>query len=185
MKFVLVLLLIGIAVVSCIPKGPRRGGRGGGRRGGRGGDREGGRGPARRPCGGSDNIEECTCEDGEIYDDEEDLKESCRRRGPDANPIEYCTCVDGTTWEPPGDREGGRSPGRPCGGRDNIEECTCEDGEIYDDKEYLKENCRRHGPDANPIKSCSCGDGKTWEPPEHRGGGRGPERRRNMGTQTG
>merc|ERR1719288_646209 len=96
------------------------------------------KGKGLRPCGGKDNIKECTCEDGETYPVEE-VKESC-------------VCVDESTWT---------RPERPCGGRKNITECVCQDGEKYSGKD-IRKNCR---PRKNPIETCTCEDGTTWTPP--------------------
>ena len=160
MKIFLCLLLIGIVAVNCLPKRGKHGG--GGRRGGggRGGDegRGGGRGrgpPGERPCETQENLESCTCKDGEVYTNKEDLMTNCKKTGD--NPILACACEDGTTWSP--------KP-KPCGSRDNIEECTCEDGETYSDPKEIRRNCKRRGPTSNPIESCTCNDGTTFTPPE-------------------
>ena len=164
MKLALALIFVAILAVDCFPKKP--------------GGREANKGP-RKPCGGEDNLEECECEDGSIYDNKEDLKENCGRHSD--NKIVSCTCTDGETWSPPemggkhgGGRGGGRGKGKkPCGGEDNLGECECKDGSTYDNKEDLKENCGKHSD--NKIVSCTCNDGETWAPPEMgRGKGRKP-----------
>ena len=147
MRILLCLLFLGIVAVNCVPQGGRLGG---GRRGG------GGRGPgkSRKPCGSLENLESCTCKDGEVYTTKEDLRENCKRGD---NPIQSCTCVDETTWTPPPSK-------KPCGWKDNVTECTCEDGEKYSTKKELRKNCGKRTD--NPITSCACEDGTTWEPPE-------------------
>ena len=112
-----------------------------------GGRRGGGRGKP-KPCDSKENIDECTCEDGETYSGR-DIKRNCRKN---TNPIVECSCVDGTTWTP---------PEKPCGSRENLDECECEDGEFYSGRS-IKRNCK---PDDNPIVECSCEDGTTWTPP--------------------
>jgi hypothetical protein len=115
--------------------------------------------PKPKLCGSRDNIEECTCEDGETYSDPKEIKRNCKRRGPRKNPIKSCTCNDGTTFTP-------APKPKPCGSRDNIEECTCEDGETYSDPKEIRRNCKRRGPRSNPIESCTCNDGTIFTPPE-------------------
>ena len=134
MKVLLCWLLVGIVAVNSVPQfvGHVAGRRGGGKR---------------SPCGGKDNIVNCACEDGEIYDNVKDLKENCPRS---ENPIESCECLDRTTWEP--------LPSGPCGNKHNVEDCTCKDGVTYNDVEDVKENCRR-----GEIESCNCSDGSTWK----------------------
>ena len=129
MRILLCLLMVGIVVVNCVPKhgdhagGGRRGGGGIGGGGERGG---GGRGPrGGRPCETQENVESCTCKDGEVYTSKEDLDTNCNKKG--CNPVTSCACVDGTTWSPP------HHYPKPCGCKDNLKECTCEDDEKYSD----------------------------------------------------
>merc|ERR1712227_85269 len=169
MKLAIALIFVAILAVDCFPKKP------GGRKTNKG---------ARKPCGGEDNLDECECQDGAIYDNKEDLKENCGKRSD--NKIVSCTCADGETWTPPekgGKHGGGRGKGKrgkkPCGGEENLEECVCKDGSTYDNKEDLKENCPRHSD--NDIVSCTCTDGEDWSPSVNdgkhgRGGGKGKER---------
>ena len=114
--------------------------RGGGRRG------PGGRGKP-KPCQEKENIDTCTCEDGQTYSGFEEVKANCGRRT-DNKPVS-CECLDGSTWT---------RPEKPCGGGRNINECTC-DGETYSGRRDIKRNCN---PDN--IESCECADGGIWTP---------------------
>ena len=62
-----------------------------------------------------------------------------------------CACVDGTTWT---------RPEKPCGGKKNVTECVCQDGEKYSGKEIIKKCIIMK----NPIETCNCEDGTTWTP---------------------
>merc|ERR1712226_276087 len=168
MKPAIALIFVAILAVDCFPKKP------GGRKANKG---------ARKPCGGEDNLEECECQDGAVYDNKEDLKENCGKHSD--NKIVSCTCTDGETWTPPekgGKHGGGRGKGKrgkkPCGGEENLEECECKDGSTYDNKEDLKENCPRHSD--NDIVSCTCTDGEDWSPPA-KGGKHGRGRGKGRG----
>merc|ERR1712168_1184826 len=55
-----------------------------------------------------------------------------------------------------------RRKGKPCDGKDNIDECQCEDGETYSGFDEVKDNCGRR----NKPVSCTCVDGTDWTPPE-------------------
>ena len=108
----------------------------------------------KKPCGNPrTNLKDCVCEDGETYVGPEEIKENCGRRT--KNRPTSCNCVDETTWEPP------TKPGKPCGGKNNVDECTCEDGQTCSNKRDCRRNCNRR---ENPVESCSCSDGTTWEP---------------------
>ena len=149
-KIIITLALMFICLNEAAAQGRRGGGGPGGRRGGGGP----GRGKP-KPCDRRDNLSECTCEDRETYDSPRDIRRNCR---PDENPIVSCACNDETTWTP--DDTTWTPPEKPCGGRENLDECTCEDGETYSGRD-VKRNCKR---DDNPIVSCDCKDGTTWAP---------------------
>merc|ERR1711868_134058 len=120
----------------------------------------------KRPCGGIPNVSGCTCADGEFYA-REAVRKNCIRGG---NRVVTCTCENGDIWEAPNrdnlvnnrpDKPGkGTRPKAPCDGKDNIESCSCEDGESYAIEE-LRDNCSRR---KNPIKTCACADGSSWSP---------------------
>ena len=79
--------------------------------------------------------------------------------------IESCKCADGSTWDAPDDDNGGnggckRKGKGPCGCKENIGKCTCEDGKTYDNLKDLWINCKGF----RAIESCKCADGSTWEP---------------------
>jgi len=140
MKFVIVLLLVGIVTVSCLPKR----GRGGGGRG---------RGRGKGPCKNNGGIELCICTDESTCDSKEDCRENCGKRSD--NPILSCTCEDGETWTKP---ERSRNRVRPCGSWRNTESCTC-NGETYEGRRE-KKSCK------DEVEYCTCDDGTTWEPEE-------------------
>jgi len=76
------------------------------------------------------------------------VRKNCIRGG---NRVVTCTCENGDIWEAPNrpDKPGkGTRPKAPCDGKDNIESCSCEDGESYAIEE-LRDNCSRR---KNPIK---------------------------------
>merc|ERR1711962_639105 len=155
MKFVVVLLLVGIVTVSCLPKR----GRGGG----------GGRGKRNKFCQKNDGVdwdEGCVCQDESTCDSGEDCKENCGFKSD--NPVVSCTCLDGEEWTKP---EKPDKPETPCdGGRGwlkDVKSCTC-DGETYDpsskqERKEMKRNCGRKGENA---EECICSDDSTWTPSE-------------------
>merc|ERR1712135_78298 len=111
----------------------------------------------KRPCGGIPNISGCTCADGEFYA-REAVRKNCIRGN---NKVVTCTCENGDIWEAPNRdwkniildhfvaKHGkGTRPKAPCDGKENIESCSCEDGESYAIEE-LRDNCSRR---KNPIK---------------------------------
>ena len=112
--------------------------------------------PRRKPCAEA-NIVNCVCNDNKTYSGEDEVRRNCKRK---ENPIQSCNCDDGFPWKP---------PRKPCGLKENIEECVCEDGETYVGGDVVKENCGRKNPfdvDHNRPKVCTCKDGSNWTPPE-------------------
>ena len=105
-----------------------------------------------RPCSGGlfSNFQSCQCQDGSEYDNESDLRMNCGSIS--NNPILSCVCSDGSSWT-----AGGKTD--PCGKWKNVAKCTCLNGESYK-KRDLRKNCKE---DENPITSCECKDGTTWE----------------------
>jgi len=144
MKFVIILLLVGIVTVNSLPKRPP----------GKGVSR-GGRGKS-KPCEDWSNVESCLCTDESTCDNKDDCKANCGKRSD--NPIVSCTCADGESWTP---KKGGRpgNKGKPCGSWRNTTSCTC-NGVTYEGREE-KKSC-----DKDEIEYCTCDDGTTWEPEE-------------------
>lgn len=158
MKFVIVLLLVGIATVSCIPKREGNGGKGDGE--GKEKGNGGGKGDMKRkPCKGWDNIETCECANGDTYDNKDDIKDNCGKGS--KNPIESCECATGEVWTNPGKGDGSPKKNKPCGKGKNIDSCVCKDGETYEGKAVIKK-CKKNKKSNNKAVHCTCKDGTEW-----------------------
>ena len=107
-----------------------------------------------RPCSGGlfSNFQSCQCQDGSEYDNESELRINCGAIS--NNPISSCVCSDGSSWI-----AGGKTSESPCGKWKNVAKCTCLNGESYKKRDLRKE-CKEN---ENPITSCECKDGTTWE----------------------
>ena len=52
---------------------------------------------------------------------------------------------------------------QPCGDFENIRTCVCKNGRTYyrSGAGSVEIRCLK---DVNPVQSCNCADGTTWEP---------------------
>ena len=111
-----------------------------------------------RPCGGLiSNFESCQCQDGNVYVSQSELRTNCGMIY--GNPISSCTCNDGSTWTA-GGTPTEKPAGKPCNNWKNVKVCSCLNGESYEKKRDLRRKCKEN---ANPITSCECKDGSSWE----------------------
>ena len=57
---------------------------------------------------------------------------------------------------------GARAVQNPCGDDDNVKTCICKNGRTYyqSGPGYFRIRCAEN---INPVKSCNCYDGTTWE----------------------
>ena len=112
-----------------------------------------------RPCGRLiSNFESCQCQDGTVYVSQSELRTNCGMIYD--NPISSCTCNDGSTWTAGGTTPIDTPKEKPCNNWKNVKLCTCLNGESYEKKKDLKRNCKEN---ENPITSCECKDGNSWE----------------------
>ena len=75
MRIELSLLLVCIVAINCAPQGGA---------------------PVGTPCNSKENLTSCTCKNGDVYSNQEELDTNCSTTG--YNTVETCICVDGTTW---------------------------------------------------------------------------------------
>ena len=112
-----------------------------------------------RPCGGLiSNFESCQCQDGTVYASQSELRKNCGMIN--NNPILSCTCNDGSTWTAGGIPTIEKPAGKPCNNWKNVKLCSCLNGESYEEKRDLRRKCKDN---VNPITSCECKDGSSWE----------------------